>query len=158
MSKKSLKKREITAPVIVMPIQVVTWALFNKAVAAFVKHYRPMVHQERIVSVYGVPRGGLMLAVAISHHLGITLITDPEDIDPISTLVVDDVIESGRTREKYAVLHFAAWFDKTTFNQNAMVADMVDPDTWLVFPWEEQSKAELNRDNYTNSARCGTAD
>jgi GTP cyclohydrolase IA len=73
--------------------------------------------------LYGVPRGGIAAALAVARHLEGALITD----DPaLATVFVDDLIDSGATRdrylEKYPGIPFLALFDKG--------------DDWLVFPWE----------------------
>jgi GTP cyclohydrolase I len=80
--------------------------------------------------VFGVPRGG-MLAVA-THFSTIrqpgTVVLHPADAD----VIIDDIIDSGRTRDYYRTLfpwtHFAALVDKTKPED----ADL----GWVVFPWE----------------------
>ena len=46
-----------------------------------------------MTGVYGVPRGGLCLAVALNHAIERPLLSVPEP----SALIVDDVYETGRT-------------------------------------------------------------
>lgn len=54
-------------------------------------------------SVYGVPRGGIPLAVALSKELKIPLVERLTE----KTLVVDDLVDSGRTRLRFAKNDFA---------------------------------------------------
>lgn len=72
---------------------------------------------------YGVPRGGAY----ISSMMPNTVMT-PEEAD----VIVDDLIDSGATRDKYRELYplkaFLAPFDK---QQEAFLKGK-----WLVFPWE----------------------
>lgn len=84
------------------------------------------------IRVYGVPRGGVpvtYLLLGVSHELnlgGIEIVDVPEKAD----VIVDDLIDSGTTRNHYRSLYphapFMALFDKQKENM----------DGWLVFPWE----------------------
>lgn len=72
--------------------------------------------------LYGVPRGGAIVA-------GLTgrAVDRIEDADA----VVDDIIDSGRTRDKYVAAYhkpFWALVDKNQFPPEAR--------PWIVFPWE----------------------
>lgn len=71
--------------------------------------------------VYGVPRGGCAVAALVG-----TPVDTPEDAD----VIVDDVIDSGATRDLYAKRYpgkpFFALIDKQKEWQSE----------WLVFPWE----------------------
>ena len=48
-------------------------------------------------NIYGLPRGGLIPAVMLSHQLGIPMAKG--DIGP-DTLIVDDICDSGETLDK----------------------------------------------------------
>ena len=45
--------------------------------------------------VYGIPRGGLIVAVLVSHKLGIPLITSLRDMYGKKFLVVDDIVDTA---------------------------------------------------------------
>ena len=96
--------------------------------------------------VYGIPRGGLCLAVKLSHYLNIPLLDLPQD----GCLIVDDIYDSGKTLEKYRNYKNAhyfvliskkepTWFDAYTYMQN---------DEWIVFAWEDESKALKDKQEY----------
>ena len=51
---------------------------------------------KKFEGVYGIPRGGLCLAVALSHSLGLPLLDKPKN----NSLIVDDVYDTGCTLEK----------------------------------------------------------
>ena len=51
---------------------------------------------KKFEGVYGFPRGGLCLAVALSHSLGIPLLDEPKN----NSLIVDDIYDTGYTLEK----------------------------------------------------------
>lgn len=51
-------------------------------------------------SVYGVPRGGVVFAILISEWFHVPFINDKNDINE-NTLIVDDIIDSGKTYNKF---------------------------------------------------------
>ena len=76
---------------------------------------------------YGVPRGGIPVALMMAqNHCG-TVVDSPEEAD----CIVDDIIDSGRTRDAYAKFGkpFGALVDHST-----VAAGAERP--WIVFPWE----------------------
>tara|TARA_Y100001980_G_C14418450_1_gene210105 strand:- start:319 stop:777 length:459 start_codon:yes stop_codon:yes gene_type:complete len=101
-----------------------------------------------IENIYGLPRGGLIPAVMLSHQLGIPMAKG--DIGP-NTLIVDDICDSGETLDKFvekhqtlysfpfnlktAVLHYKPHTScfEPTFN-----AKKWDKDDWIVYPWERE--------------------
>ena len=90
--------------------------------------------------VYGIPRGGLILATLLSYKLDIPLLMNASK----GCLIVDDIADSGRT-----LLHFTE--NDTQFNKYFIATmyyhqrSVVKPnyykfekkDKWIVFPWEE---------------------
>ena len=54
---------------------------------------------KKFKSIFGIPRGGLVLAVKLSHLLDIPLVLNREDITG-HTLIVDDIADSGGTLER----------------------------------------------------------
>lgn len=78
---------------------------------------------------YGIPRGGQYIAALLN----------PVDTPEMADIIIDDLIDSGRTRERWASLYpdkpFIALYDKT-----------IEPDisgVWLRFPWEKIGAEEL---------------
>lgn len=78
-------------------------------------------------TLYGVPRGGAIVA-----GLAATGLTDNTATSVIedATVIVDDVVDSGRTRHKYNERfpdkNFVALYDKK------------ENDVWIQFPWEHE--------------------
>ena len=66
-----------------------TWGEFDKSVEQIANK----CSFKEFSGIYGVPRGGLCLAVALSHKLKIELISKPIK----NSLIVDDVYETGLT-------------------------------------------------------------
>ena len=74
-------------------ISYFTWGEFDKSVEQIANKCR----FKELSGIYGVPRGGLCLAVALSHKLKINLISEPIK----NSLIVDDVYETGITLNTY---------------------------------------------------------
>ena len=88
-------------------------------------------------SIYGIPRGGLIPAVMLSHKTELPLV---QTIGK-NTLVVDDICDSGVTLDKMPGQFTAVLFHKphtSVFTPN-VYSKLHEGDEWLVFPWEETS-------------------
>ena len=88
------------------------------------------------LTLYGVPRGGVTAAAFLAASLneqtncGGFAVCDPREAD----VIVDDLIDSGRTRENY----------KNHHPDKPFVALFYKPDHWLVFPWEASEEQSAN--------------
>lgn len=71
----------------------ITW----DEVTAYVEAVRDKYKDLNLCGVYGLPRGGLVLAVMISHKLNIPLLMSPAE----GCLIVDDICDSGETLLHY---------------------------------------------------------
>lgn len=105
-----------------------------------------------IHGVYGIPRGGLVPAVLLSHKLGVPLVQTLKN----HSLIVDDISDSGDTlaevmkKTHYPLspthkLYTATIFERvnTTFKPD-FVGKYIDYQDWIVFPWEYQTHAVEN--------------
>ena len=99
--------------------------------------------------VYGFPRGGLCLAVALSHSLGLPLLNNPKN----NSLIVDDIYDTGHTLEKIRHLKGSethVWISKkkpTWWNSYKYIKKK----EWISFPWENINTAENDRKLYYES-------
>ena len=127
-------------------MQVLGWAQFDQAVQLLASQFA----DGDVTGVYGVPRGGLCLAVALSHALDRPLLSSPNP----SALIVDDVYETGRTMKalKDQVPHasFAVWVSKGSPDW-CTAAVVADSSEWVVFPWENLERARLDEQAYRTS-------
>lgn len=83
------------------------------------------------IALYGVPRGGVTVAYGIASHIEhMTVVDTPDKAD----IIVDDLIDSGKTAGYYAHL----------YPEIPFYTLYVHPEEWLVFPWEstEQGSAD----------------
>lgn len=88
----------------------------------------------KVSSVYGIPTGGVPLALMVAHRLNVPIVEEWNLGSAI--LVVDDLIDTGRTMSKYEASSFidAAFrkpYSPIKFAPHARVVD-----EWLWFPWE----------------------
>jgi len=106
----------------------ITWADIDDAVSALCARI-----PARCSSVWGVPRGGVPVAVAVSERTGLTLVAEPT----IGTLIVDDLVDSGRTLTPWHEdgHDVDALFQKPTSPRH-LAPEAAARHGWLVFPWE----------------------
>ena len=69
-----------------------SWEEFDNCISSISKKCK----NKSFKGVYGFPRGGLCLAVALSHSLELPLLSEPKE----NSLLIDDIYESGYTLEK----------------------------------------------------------
>lgn len=92
-----------------------------------------------ITSVAGIPRGGLIPAVMISHKLNIPY------VDRINkdTLVVDDICDTGETLKKSVATYTATLHYKPTagFTPNFYAKEVGSE--WIIYPWERKDSQQI---------------
>ena len=91
--------------------------------------------KEKFDGVYGIPRGGLPLAVILSNKLSLKLLDKPTE----STLVVDDISDTGKTLKKTKHKKIAALFSTgwTEMKPDFFIETKKTKEDWIVFPWED---------------------
>lgn len=113
-----------------------TWSDFDQAIIRAVQLFRPLSFS----GVYGVPRGGLPLAVALSHRLAIPLLPDPQP----DCLIVDDICETGTTLAPFQSIPGATiwtWVNKLP-RSPYFYSYATTTDDWILFPWEDSRNAD----------------
>ena len=101
--------------------------------------YKIFMDYPNIDSVMGLPRGGLIPAVLISHELGLPYVIHPGK----NTLVVDDINDTGHTLSKAPGVYHAVLHHKPTskFKPNFYAKEVGEE--WLVYPWEREDSEAL---------------
>ncbi len=128
-----------------------TWKRFEKDIAktaGALNDKNSFVNQTigvKIKNIYGIPRGGLIVAAKLSHLLNLPLILDYKKITP-ATLVVDDIVDTGRTlvslkrrirRCKSMPPVYALFWARFGCKMNPTFASHIKaPAQWVIFPWE----------------------
>lgn len=98
-------------------------------------------------AVTGVPRGGLIPAVMLSHKLGLKYIPYQQAISkrrPV--LVVDDISDSGLTLTDIGARGFKTatlCVRYSTQYTPDYYGEEITSDRWLVFPWEENNSKPI---------------
>lgn len=99
-------------------------------------------------AVYGLPRGGLPIAVSLSHRLHLPLLMDYYDrkiVTDKKILVVDDIADTGHTLKDFENKHNII----CTFHYHEQ--SIIEPDywihkkddDWIVYPWELNNSDEI---------------
>tara|TARA_Y100001968_G_C19056774_1_gene571807 strand:- start:178 stop:564 length:387 start_codon:yes stop_codon:yes gene_type:complete len=116
------------------------WIEFDECVFSITKKCK----NKSFEGIYGFPRGGLCLAVALSHSLRLPLLNQPID----NSLIVDDIYETGHTLEKIKHLKGSevyVWISKV--NPTWWKAHKyIKGKEWIIFPWEDINAANIDRD------------
>ena len=123
-------------------IKYFTWSEFDESVEQIANKCKFF----KFSGVYGVPRGGLCIAVALSHKLKINLISEPTK----NSLIVDDVYETGITLNNYKDIEGAMFFVlfskiKPTWWNTIYISGKRE---WIVFPWENNLNSQTDRNEY----------
>lgn len=129
--------------------QYITWEKFDDQVNKLASKIKNVDY------VVGVPRGGLILAVMMSHRLGIKHMTIDHlekleefnlNIDNKSILIVDDISDSGQTLKHYKKQGYTtATIDvrNTTITKPDYYCNWLDTPDWIVYPWEEKDSKTI---------------
>ncbi len=112
-----------------------------------------LVSKLEIKDIWGLPRGGLIPAVMVSHKLGIPMTKGT--ITP-NTLIIDDICDSGVTfanyfekyQEEYAFafnlktacLHYKP---HTSVFEPTLFANQWSSNNWIIYPWERNDSNSI---------------
>ena len=122
-----------------------TWVEFEKCIFSISKNCK----NKKFEGVYGFPRGGICIAVALSHSLALPLLEEPKN----NSLIVDDIYDTGYTLEKVKHLKGSeayVWISKIKPTWWHSYCYTKEKD-WIVFPWEDINRANHDRDLYYKS-------
>lgn len=129
----------------------VTWEEIEQDIDSIVKD---LLKHADIDYVVGIPRGGLIIAVMISHRLGVKHMTIDHlekleefdlDIDKKKILIVDDISDSGQTLKRFRKDYTTATLDvrNTTIAIPQFYANWLDTADWIVYPWERKDSKTI---------------
>jgi xanthine phosphoribosyltransferase len=105
-----------------------------------------------VTAIYAVPRGGLVLGVALSNLMRLPMVNEPEP----GAVVVDDIIDTGETirdiRARYGARLVAAWIVRSRADvEDCIASSLVDHDEWFLFPWEREDYADEDERRFNAS-------
>jgi uncharacterized protein len=115
---------------------IISWQKIDSMISMLVEDIK--LSNINFDGVYGIPRGGLPLAVMISYRLDIPVLFYPTK----NSLVVDDISDNGFTlqrmkNKKIATLYSTDW---TIVKPDWFIEKKKSKDDWLVFPWETKEE------------------
>ena len=115
----------------------VTWSEVEEFVKYIGENYKGTIN-----GVYGLPRGGLVIATMVSYLLNIPLLSAPCE----GCLVVDDICDTGESLIHYAKntanggnskYNILTMFYKPHSSIKVNYQKLIDSKIWVVFPWEK---------------------
>jgi len=122
--------------------EFVSWNVIDEAVTDIAFNIKNT--NKDFKGVYGIPRGGLILAVMLSHKLDLPLIMSKDELDE-NSIIIDDIADTGRTLwdfieyQSYVVTIHK--HEKSIFKPDYSVLDKGDK--WIVYPWETEDSEEI---------------
>ena len=122
--------------------EFVTWHLIDEAVTDIAFHLKQT--NKDFKGVYGIPRGGLILAVMLSHKLDLPLIMSKEELDE-NSIIIDDIADTGKTlldfTEYQSYVVTIHEHEQSLIKPDYSVLDKGDK--WIVYPWETEDSEEI---------------
>ena len=115
-----------------------TWEQFEHACSEIAKFFEGSGIE--VKDIYGIPKGGLPAAVRLAHLLDRPLIIDAKKISK-KTLIVDDIIDTGRTTEKYrkrGLMLVSLYYNPSQCPYVPLCWVYQKVRGWIVFPWERK--------------------
>lgn len=114
-----------------------TWEEFDNAINSIINQLRGNNLLENVNNVYGIPRGGLILAIVLSNKLDLPLVFTPL----INTLMVDDISDSGETMYKETInCHCSCTATIHLVKDSKFIPDVwvyeKQKGDWIIYPWE----------------------
>jgi hypoxanthine phosphoribosyltransferase len=103
--------------------------------------------EKQITSIIGLPRGGLIPAVMLSHKLNIPFSTEDEGVGEGYTLIVDDICDSGITLEEFKdyenVLTATLHYKSSACTEPSFWWRLAPENEWIVYPWENKDSETI---------------
>ncbi len=116
----------------------VSWAEVDSFLDRIAEKYSAM----NISGIYGIPRGGIVLATWLSYKMNVPLLQGAAD----NCIIIDDICDSGETLVHYARnssdagrdrgYHLVTLFYKESSSVKPESYGFVKGDQWVIFPWE----------------------
>jgi len=124
------------------PIRIISWEYFQDMLDELANRIISLGHIRRL---YGVPRGGSIVAICLTHvdnrlHMDDAYPT-PIHVDICGpVIIVDDIVDSGKTCERFNNNFAVAslFYRKGASFEPDFYAEKIEDNTWIKFPWERE--------------------
>ena len=104
----------------------------------------------QIKIIYGLPRGGTIPGVLLSHKTGIKYSNDWPLLKHLykqeEVLIVDDICDTGKTLEYYVNYGYPTvtlHYKEDAICKPSFFTSTIDKDTWILYPWERSDSAPI---------------
>lgn len=127
----------------------ITWKEYDEYIERIAKWVEKNDWNLTIGAVYGLPRGGLPIAVSLSHRLGLPLLMSYDDRKVVTDkqiLIVDDIADTGHTLNLYKKEERNIICTLHHHEQSIVRPDFYceeKGDKWIVYPWETRDSDEI---------------
>jgi len=121
-----------------------SWDDVNDAVESLAHQIKSS--NESIEAIAGLPRGGLIPAVLLSHKLELPYVNLSNDCEGYeNVLIVDDICDTGETLKEYHQFFPTATIH---YKQSAIVKpdfyySLAPENEWIVYPWEQKDSKTI---------------
>jgi len=122
-----------------MEKRFITWDYIETAIDNIASQVKSS--ELNIQYIFGMPRGGLIPAVMLSHRLDIPLLRVGMVLNN-KVLIIDDICDSGLTLHKYNLPTATIHTKLTASVQPTFHYEVVDKD-WIVYPWEQKDSKTI---------------
>ena len=118
----------------------ITWELVENFIDEIIEHYK----DSGITGVYGIPRGGIILASILSYRMNVPMLLAPHK----NCIIIDDISDTGETLLHYdrntseggvkKGYHIVTMFFREGSSVVPEFYKYKKTDRWIVYPWEEK--------------------
>lgn len=134
-----------------------SWFAFERDIRKLASQIKAQAADLSKLKIYGIPRGGLVVATRLSHLLDVPMITDEKKIRSAkNTLIVDDISDTGKTfmllarRLRKRGIKVSASDHLVTLHWHRqspqpLLFRRLKGDRWLVYPWETNNTSRYDR-------------
>jgi uncharacterized protein len=143
-----------------MQKKIITYMEYGLLLDQLIEKLKPI----KFDYVFGIPRGGLPIAVHVSHYTNTTILDHelvPWDFyQDKNVLIVDDIIDTGKTiktLKQMFELHMNIVAVASLFKRPDVVGASTDiwieeTPEWIIFPWEpiEEVPSEYHQGVYSD--------
>jgi hypoxanthine phosphoribosyltransferase len=125
--------------------EIITYEEYGILLNELVEKIKADCNLRKVKFIYTFVRGGLPIAVHLSHFLNLDVLTDQSDVNfPMygmdEILVVDDIADTGKTLDGFQRLFPTAtlyYKPRSIIKPTYFVRETTK---WIVFPWEREDE------------------
>lgn len=121
------------------------WEDYQKDVEELTRRIQEV--KKDIDYIFGIPRGGLVIGVSLSHLLSVPLMLNIVNLTERS-VVVDDIVDTGASMERLLkVISVRPCVASLYYAPSAFIRPdfwIREKERWVVFPWETEGTSRYD--------------